>query len=235
MLQGKLDIEGHAIDNPIGILPFADGEEAIQPAFLAFFPLMLLSASSLVARFRKAKAEERQQLKLLIWGASIFVVTTILGDRLDLPEVLFPLTLWMIPAAIAVAILKYRLYDIDAIINRTLVYALLTALLGLIYFGIVVILQQVLSPVTQQSDLAIAGSTLAVAALFRPMRSRVQEFIDRRFYRRRYDATETLETFSARLRDRVDLPSLTDDLVTVVATTMEPAHASIWLRKPSIE
>jgi hypothetical protein len=135
----------------------------------------------------------------------------------------------LIPVSVGVAVLKYRLYDIDLIINRTLVYGALTALLATAYFGIVVLLQGVV-PGAGDSDLTIAGSTLAVAALFRPLRGRVQAFIDRRFYRRKFDAQRTLESFSSRLREDVDLDHLSADLLGVVRDTMQPEHASVWLR-----
>ena len=138
----------------------------------------------------------------------------------------------LIPIAIGMAILKHRLYDIDLIINRTLVYGALTALLAATYLGIVVLLQGVV-PGASDSDLTIAGSTLAVAALFRPLRARVQSFIDRRFYRRKVDAQRTLESFTSRLRDDVDLDHLSADLIGVVTETMQPAHASLWLRGTS--
>ncbi|MBA2312330.1 MAG: hypothetical protein H0V97_05970 [Actinobacteria bacterium] len=137
-----------------------------------------------------------------------------------------------IPMAMGIAILKHRLYDIDKIINRTLVYGALTALLGLCYAGLVVALQGALAPLTQDQSYAVVGSTLVVAALFRPARGRVQDFIDRRFYRACYDATRTLEAFSVRLRDEIDLDTLSTELLTVVRSTMQPAHVSVWLRGP---
>ena len=129
-----------------------------------------------------------------------------------------------------VAVMKYRLYEIDVVINRALVYAALTVILALTYLGTVVVLQGVLSGLTEESDIAVAGSTLAVAALFGPLRTRVQALIDRRFYRRKYDAASTLEVFSTRLRDQVDLEALKDELAGVVGTTMQPQHFSVWLR-----
>ena len=230
MFQSQLESDGYTISNPVGFLPFANAEETLGFLFVALFPLMGLSVASVVVRFRRSGSEQRQQLKLLLWAAVLFGLSVTLGDTFDLPEVIFPLTLWMIPGAIGVAILKYRLYDIDLIVNRTLVYGVLTGILVLAYLGIVFVLQELMTGVTEDSDLAIAGSTLAVAALFRPLRSRVQGFIDRRFYRRKYDARQTLESFSSRLREEVDLDHLAQDLSRVVRDTMQPTHVSVWLR-----
>jgi hypothetical protein len=135
------------------------------------------------------------------------------------------------PIAISVAILRYRLYEIDTLINRTLVYGVLTAMLALVYFGGIVVLQRVFVAFTgEQSTLAVVTCTLAIAALFNPLRRRIQAFIDRRFYRRKYDAAKTLEAFSTKLREETDLDALSGDLVGVVRETMQPAHVSLWLR-----
>jgi hypothetical protein len=202
---------------------------------------ILASVVSIVLRFRSAAGEERQQLKWLVYaGALTFGVTVTASPAVpfEWPEpfssllsFLAPLLLPSIPVAVGIAILRHRLYDIDVLINRTLVYGSLTAVLALVYAGGVVLSQGVLRALTGQgSTFAVVVSTLLIAALFNPLRRRIQAFIDRRFYRKRYDAKETLSAFSARLRHETDLDRLGGELVSVVSETVQPAHASLWLR-----
>jgi hypothetical protein len=193
---------------------------------------------SLFVRFRRARGHERQQIKWFASAAALSLLWIFVLDASTLsglPEAIAVLSgllvLPSIPIATGIAILRYRLYDIDRIINRTLVYGTLTATLVALYFGGIVVLQRMFVLLTgQQSTLAVVVSTLAIAALFNPLRRRVQGFVDRRFYRRKYDARKTLEAFNARLRDETDLEALNDDLVGVVRETMQPAHVSLWLR-----
>jgi hypothetical protein len=220
------------ITNPVGI-------PALRPAVFAtvslgYFVLLLLATSSLLARFGRARGDERQQLKWVTFAALLFGTYSVVVPRW-LPEALnyalSPFVFAAFAAAIAVAILKYRLYDIDRIINRTLVYGLLTATLALVYAGGVFLFGEVLNPAGEESKLAVAASTLAVAALFQPLRRRLQSAVDRRFNRRRYDAARTIEAFAVRLRDEVDLDTLSAELLTVVDQTMQPTDVSLWLRQ----
>jgi hypothetical protein len=200
-------------------------------------PLLALAAlASVVVRFRSARGEERQQLKWFTFVvAAELVLLPGLGSVAEqvAPEVgvvVFPVSISLIPLAIGLAVLRYRLYDIDRIINRTLVYGLLTVLLGATYIVSVFGLGQLLSPATGESALAVAASTLVVAALFQPARRRVQAAVDRRFNRRKYNAAMTIQAFSSRLREQIDLDTLSTELLAVVDQTMEPARVSLWFR-----
>ena len=194
--------------------------------------VMIFAISSLLVRLRRSTGEERVQIKWVVFTAMIACVGFLSAFIVDFSAgfILGLVALAAIPIAAGIAILKYRLYEIDRVVNRTVVYGAVTALLAGLYFGIVIGLQQVFSGFTRGNDLAIAGSTLAVAALFRPARRRIQTFVDRRFYRSRYDADQTLAAFSHRLRDEVDLDELGSDLGAVVHDTMQPSHVSLWLR-----
>ena len=222
------------VENPLGVEgPAGDVFEAfLEPGFTLFALAAIGSVASLVVRFRRSHGVERQQLKWMA-AASALVVTAwlvnafvdqVLGADISL---ILPLALLALPAATAIAVLRYRLWDLGLVVRRTLVYGALTAILAGAYVGSVLLLQFVLSP---GSDFAIAGSTLAVAALVRPGRRRIQELVDRRFYRRRYDAVGTVERFSARVRDEVELDSLSGELRAVARETMQPSHVSLWLR-----
>jgi hypothetical protein len=212
-------------------------------AMAAVLVCCILAVISVFVRLQSAEGEERQQIKWFAYAAAVLLSTFFLG--LPLAAVIaaiglgwaapIPLVIGIlaIPAAVGVAMLRYRLYDIDVVINRTLVYGALTLMLALVYFGGVTATQALLRVFTgqeEQPQLAIVVSTLVIAALFNPLRRRIQSFIDRRFYRRKYDARKTLEAFSAKLRNDSDLDALSDDLVGVVKETMQPAHVSLWLR-----
>jgi len=234
---------------PALVRPEGPAEEGTSHAmfvvveFIAF-PMMVLAGLaavvSLFFRFRRARGDERQQIKWFAYAAALngfLIMLDILGLSQLLGNVLWS-TLGIVAfatlyVAVGLAVLKYRLYDIDLLINRTLVYGTLTATLALAYLGGVAATQTMFRALTgqeQQPQLAIVVSTLVIAALFTPLRRRIQGFIDRRFYRSKYDAAKTLEAFSAKLRDETDLDALREDLVGVVKETMQPAHVSLWLR-----
>jgi hypothetical protein len=194
-------------------------------------------------RLRRAEGVERQQIKWFAYAAAVFVLSLILyPGEATYTLVSAPWFTWVGRAltlagilgtsvAVGIAVLKYRLYEIDTLINRTLVYGSLTAILAALYFGGIVVLQRVFVALTgQKSTLAVVASTLLIAALFTPLRRRIRSFIDRRFYRRKYDARKTLEAFSQQLRNETDLEALRGDLVGVVRETMQPAHVSLWIR-----
>ena len=226
--------------------PFSVGGTAGVTIFvLAYASVMVIlvavvpSALSLVFRYRRASGVERQQIKWFAFAAVLFgslIPLDLLGLDEPLGDVFWSLlnnvTTVGVYAAVGVAILRHRLYDIDVIINRTLVYGAITVSLALVYLGSVVSLQALFRALTGGgTQLAIVASTLAIAALFSPLRHLVQSFVDRRFYRNKYDARKTLTAFGARLRDEVELDHLADDFVAVVERTVQPAHASLWLRE----
>jgi hypothetical protein len=223
------------VANPYGIDSPAVRVVAVAAA-LVVGGCMVASAISVIVRARRAGRVERQQIKWLAYGGAVVVGTIFLGGLISIWSVpvsiaVITVALLGLPVITGIAIVRYRLYDIDVIINRTLVYGSLTVMLGATYYGGVVLLQQLLRVLTGQgSTLAIVASTLTIAALFNPLRHRVQAIVDRRFYRKKYDAAKTLEDFSARLRDETDLNALSKDLVGVVRETMQPAHVSLWLR-----
>jgi hypothetical protein len=227
-----------AIRNPLGIEGLPNAYKPVQALMLV---LLAVSVVSLLMRRLYARGVERQQTKWFTYtsavAASGAILDYIISEPLDLlwlglvGHALVLVGLAGIPIAMGIAITRYRLYEIDLIINRTLVYGSLTATLVALYFVGIVVLQRVFVLFTgQQSTLAVVASTLLIAALFTPLRHRIQGFIDRSFYRRKYDARKTLEAFSAQLRNETDLKALSDDLVGVVRETMQPAHVSLWLR-----
>jgi hypothetical protein len=201
---------------------------------LAFTTLAVaVCAGSLVARFRRARGVERQQLRWVALAAALLVVAAgaaLVGLALDATEVVtWAISAWVagLPVAIGAAVLQYRLYDLDRIVSRTLAYGLLTVLLAGGYAAVVLGLGQLLG---RDSSLVVAGATLAVAALFQPARRRIQQAVDRRFNRRRHDAAETIQAFSTHLRAQLDLDTLRAELLAVVDQTMQPTQASLWLR-----
>jgi hypothetical protein len=243
------------VRNPWGVLAFSWMNTVPYVLIPLFLLCMGLSVFSLVMRFRRSMGEERQQIKWIAFAASLIgalYVIAMIGSIVYPQEIWFApdspmwlisleyaalLSFPLVPVAIGFAMLRYRLYDIDVVINRALVYGSLTATLALVYFGGVASIQTLFRTLTgqaQQTQFAVVVSTLVIAALFNPLRRRIQAFIDRRFYRRKYDAAKTLTAFSARLRDEMDLESLESDLVSVIRETVSPYHISLWL-KPSNE
>jgi hypothetical protein len=227
-------VEDQVVANPIGVAAVGNPEKSpIIPVLIVLLGVLATAAvGSLVLRFRRSRGEERQQLKWFTYASALLPLAG-LDDFLPAPvgDLLFGIPIVFLPVAAGIAILRHRLYDIDRLINRTLVYGSLTAILGLVYAGVVLILGQVFGGVTEDPpSWAVAGATLAVAALFQPARRRIQEVVDRRFNRRKYDAAETIDTFGARLRDQVDLDTLSTELLAVVDQTMQPTRVVLWLR-----
>jgi hypothetical protein len=228
------------VNHPLGI-EVATG--TINPAETILYALGLIAAASLLARLRRTKGVERQQVKWFAYAVAVLATSATLAyvvpESTGVGWLGWISSVWVIaslvclPVTMGIAILRYHLYNIDLIINRTLVYGSLTALLALVYFGGVVVTEAIFRAVTgqeRQPQLAVIVATLVIAALFTPLRHSIQGFIDRRFYRRTYDARKTLEDFSAKMRDETDLDALSDDLTSVIRESMQPAHVSLWLR-----
>jgi len=220
-----------ALHGPIGDFMLLAGR-----AIFIFPALALIASAALVVRFRRSRGVEREQLKWLTYTAAITVGLLLIGflsprgTIADLAQGAAVVAIGLLPVAIGIAVTRYRLYDIDVLIRRTLIYATVSGLLAAAYIGGVALFQFLLSPFTSGSPIAVAISTLAVVALFQPLRRGIQSAVDRRFYRAKYDAERTLDAFSSRMRDEIDLDALERELVGVVKHTMQPAHASVWLR-----
>jgi hypothetical protein len=235
-------IISNTLDNPLGVEGLPDVIRAIE-AFM--YALIVVGVSSMLGRLRHAGRIERQQIKWFVYATVVVISGVILKNTLY-PAVGVMWVWWVgliltavgvvsSPVAMGVAIFRYRLYGIDMLINRTLVYGSLTATLLALYFVSIVLLQSLFVVlISEKSTLAVVASTLVIAALFTPFRRRIQSVVDRRFYRRKYDARKTLEAFSARLRNETDLNALSEDLVGVVRETMQPTHVSLWLRYHTI-
>src|ERR671912_1841662 len=225
------------VNQPLGIEVATD---TVNPVETIVYALGLVAAASLLVRLRRSRGVERQQVKWFAYAVAVLATSAILAYVVSesvrvvwLGWASFMLVIASVvglPVAVGIAILRYRLYNIDLLLNRTLVYGALTAVLAAVYFGSIVLFQMLFRAFTgQESQLAVVVSTLAIAALFTPLRPRIQSFIDRRFYRRKYDARKTLEAFSAKLRDETDLDRLGEDLMGVVKETMQPSQISLWL------
>lgn len=235
MLNPVLDLqnEDYAMRNPIGVPWVGDVEKTrVGSVLFALWSIALAAAFvSLVIRFRRARGEERQQLKWFTYGGVLVVVLTLPPIPSQVANFISGLPIAVPPIAVGIAILKYRLYDIDVIINRTLVYGALRAILAAVYFGSVVVLREIFAPLLGgNNQIAIVASTLAITALFNPLRKRIQVIIDRRFYRRKYDAAQVLAAFSVTARDEVDLERLTNELLAVTEERLQRSHVSLWLR-----
>jgi hypothetical protein len=226
-----------SVTNPVGVSSLPDAAETnLQfTVGLPYLAVMIAAIVGLIVRFRRAKGDERAQLKWFVSAALLIVLQPLVPNSmvgLPLADPVQVITVLGLPVATAVAILKYRLYEIDRLINRVLVYGLLTAALGLGYVAVSLVFVLVAGAGANPPSWLVAGGTLAAAAVFRPARRRIQAAVDRRFNRRRYDAAKTIEAFSARLREQIDLDTLSAELLAVVDQTMEPTTTSLWLRPP---
>jgi hypothetical protein len=230
---------GVTVANPLAVLPEWPGWVVLSAGPLIALSFTAAGVASMFVRLRRARGVERAQLRWLVWSMAFIVVAFIvglvgdsvfvngLGGAVWLPAIV---AFGLPPIAIGIAVLRYRLYDIDRLISRTVTYGLLTAIVGGLFVGFILVFQAVLAPVTQSNELAVAGSTLLATALFQPLRRRLQRLVDRRFNRDRYDAERTVATFAVGLRDEVDLQQLRAQVLATAAQTVEPRSLSLWLR-----
>jgi hypothetical protein len=249
-LDGTVGVVGLAFaGGPLNNAPFIDnpypalgdlGKTLFFASYAGLAFVATASAASLLVRYRRVSGVERQQLKWLALEAGLIAITvavTVVAQAyapdFKPTQVLFIVVIALVPFTIGIAVLRYRLYDIDVLINRALVYGATTAGIAAAFFGGIVLLQALLRPITSGSELAVAASTLSSLALFQPLRRRIQDAVDRRFYRSRYDAGRILDDFSVRLRDQVAIDAVRADLLDAVRDTVQPAHASVWLREAS--
>jgi hypothetical protein len=236
-----IEAEQISVPNPIGIAAIEDAENGpfSGPIWLLFTGFVLVAGASVVVRFRRSRGDERQQLKwftaaavaLVLFTARDFIPGTLVPDTIDRGlDLLFGVCVGLLPVSAGIAILKYRLYDIDQIVNRAVVYVTVSVVLAAVYAFGVVLIPGVFGMADEQPPLVVAALTLTVAALFRPLRARVQHIVDRRFYRSRYDTARTLASFGDLVRRETDLEALNAELLAAVATTMQPAAATLWIR-----
>jgi hypothetical protein len=223
----------YQVPSPFALVPLDDESLAFFLVILILVLPIVLALIALLVRFARARGIERQQMKWLLYAAAIFVGALVIAFVLNsaFADALVGVVALGMPIAIAIALFRYRLYDIDLIIRRTLTYGVVVALLALIYFASVILLQQLFANITgQRSDVITVLSTLAIAVLFIPLRNRIQAFVDKRFNRQKYDAQEVLNSFAETVRDETDLEKLSARLMQVVDETMQPASISLWMR-----
>jgi hypothetical protein len=224
----------YQIDNPIGVDGIGRAEDHLLFAPFGILGLVGLvgATTAMVIRFRRSRGVERQQLKWFLYAVALLPLLPITDSVPVIGDLLFGLILVALPTTIGIAVLRYRLYDIDLIIRRTLVYTALTLTLGFVYVGCIVVSRMFVARLVGGSDVAIVASTLAIAALFAPLRRRIQKLIDKRFYRRKYDAARVLAAFGVTVRDETDLERLSAEMLRVVDETMQPEFVGLWLREP---
>ena len=241
VLQSGTSVAASA-PNPLGVAGLAPIDALFTQTLGAplGFAFLAISWAAVIIRFRRSRGIERLQIKWFLYAVGVVLLSfatlfplAFIGNAISSDTFFFTFmfTFMLIPVSVGVAILRYRLYDIDHLINRTLVYGVTSGAIGLVFFGGVVVVPALLRPIISSSEIAVAVSTLVSFALFQPLRARVQHAVDRRFYRARYDAGRTLDAFAVRLRDEVALDAVRADLLDAVRQTVQPAHASVWLRE----